>query len=348
MPTFKRNGNWYIDYYVRGRRKKEMVGPSRKLAETVLAKRQTQIAEDKFLDVTRIERVKLGDFVHKFIENYSKPNKSSWKADNVRLNNAAKLLGEQAYLDEITPFHIDKLKKTKIQEGVKPSTVNRYLTVLKTMYKKAIEWGNAKENPLDNAKHFKEDNKIIRFLEEEEISRLIEACSDRLRPIVTTALNTGMRRGEIFNLKWSDIDFKRKLINVHKTKNKERKTIPMNVLLVNTFARVREHSTSEYVFNKKGIRKDFSNALKCAKITTCRFHDLRHTFASHLVMKGVDMMTVKELMGHKSIKMTERYSHLSQAHKSKAVEQLSSVMVPVWDFKKEVQKIEKTVNAISC
>jgi integrase len=347
MSTFKKNGNWYIDYYVNGIRKREKTGTSKKQAETFLAKKQTQIAENKFLDIDRIERVKLKDFVALFIDSYSKPNKSSWKDDRNRLSTVIRHFGDNAYLDEITPYQIEQFKKQKLQEGTKPSTVNRYLTILKTMYKKAIEWGNAKENPLDNVKHFREDNQRLRFLEEEEIARLLEACTPYLKPIVITALNSGMRRGEIFGLKWSDVDFKRRIISIHKTKNNETKVLPMNNLIVNTLARVREHSTSEDVFPVKEIRKDFSNALKYAKISHCRFHDLRHTFASHLVMKGVDLMTVKELLGHKSIKMTERYSHLSQGHKIKAVEAISSVMVPIWTPNEKVHQLEKELNAIT-
>lgn len=343
---YQKNGNWYIDYYANGKRKREKIGPSKKLAQTVRNKRLTQVAEGKHLDIDRVKRVKFLDFVEIFLETYSKPNKASWKDDRVRLNLVAKYFGN-VYLDELTPYKMEQLKKHKLQEGTKPSTINRYLTILQTMYKKAIEWGNAKENPLFGVKHFKEDNASLRFLEEEEISRLLDACSDYLRPIVITALNTGMRRGEIFNLKWSDLDFKRGSINVYKTKNNEKKVIPMNSLLRGTIARVREHSTDEYVFPKRSIRKDFSNALKYAKIWNCRFHDLRHTFASHLVMQGVDLVTVKELMGHKSIKMTMRYSHLSQDHKIKAVGALDSIIGTIWTPEVKVQDIEEAINAVT-
>jgi integrase len=345
--VFYRNGNWHIDYNIGGKRKREMIGPSKKLAIQARNKRLTEIAENKYLDIEKIERVTLGEFAKLFVENYSRPNKSSWKDDALRLRLAAKALGEGKCLDEIASRHIEQFKKQKLHEGLQPSTVNRYLTILKTMYKKAIEWGNAKENPLDTVKHFRENNQGLRFLEEEEIGRLLVACTPYLKSIVITALNTGMRRGEIFNLKWSDIDFKRRLITIYKTKNNERKVIPMNGLLVNTLARVREHSKSEDVFLVKEIRKDFSRALNCAKITCFRFHDLRHTFASHLVMKGVDLMTVKELMGHKSIKMTERYSHLSHGHKSKAVEVLGEAIGAVQAPDENLQELEKELKSIT-
>ena len=344
---YLKDGSYHIDYYVKGRRRREMIGTSLKLARTVRNKRLIQIAEGKFLDIDKINRIKLGDFVKQFLETYSKPNKATWKDDNCRLNGAAGFFGSGTYLDEITPKNIEQFKNYKLQGGTKAATINRYLTVLQTMYKIAIEWGHAKENPLLKVKHLREDNVVLRFLEEEEIARLLEASSDYLKPIIVTALNTGMRRMEIFNLKWSDVDFRRGLVSMHKTKNNDIKVIPMNTLLRHTLARVREHSISEYVFPIKSIRKDFSNALKCARISDCRFHTLRHTFASHLVMQGVDLVTVKELMGHKSIKMTMRYSHLSQDHKSKAVEALEGVMDNVWATEEKAQEIEKALNAVT-
>ena len=93
---------------------------------------------------------------------------------------------------------------------------------------------------------------------------------------------------------------------------------------------MRERSINEYVFPDRNIRARFPNALRDATIKNFRFHDLRHTFASHLVMNGVDLIAVKELLGHKSIKMTMKYAHLSQSHKNRAVDVLGNVMDTIW------------------
>jgi len=209
------------------------------------------------------------------------------------------------------------------------------------MFNKAIEWGNAKENPIKKIKLFKENNERVRFLEKEEIGRLLEVCDHYLKQIVITALNTGMRKGELFNLKWSDVDFRNNLIFVNKTKNKERRIIPMNTALRKTLINMREHSTSESVFPNKGIRNRFEKALRCAIIKNFRFHDLRHTFASHLIMSGIDLMTVRELLGHKSIKMTMRYAHLSQDHKTRAMEIFGQAMDTIWTPKAQSRISEK-------
>jgi len=188
-------------------------------------------------------------------------------------------------------------------------------------------------------------------LEKEEIARLIPACPSYLEPIVTVALNTGMRKGEILNLKWNDLDFRNRLIYILQTKNKKVRKIPMNNIVFRTLLRVRKNPKSPYVFCKKkdgspyrDIRDGFKNALKRAGIRHLRFHDLRHTFASHLVMAGVDLKSVQELLGHRTFDMTLRYSHLSPDHKRKAVEIFDNRMDTIWTPRqkstKEVEVVE--------
>ena len=141
-----------------------------------------------------------------------------------------------------------------------------------------------------------------------------------------------MRKREILDLKWEDIDFHREIIFVKNTKNNEWREIPMNKVLVETLKNVKKHLDSDYVFcNIIGrpfgnVRKSFDSALRLSGIKDFLFHDLRHTFASHLVMSGADLITVKELLGHKSIRMTLRYAHLSPSHKRRAVEKMSQAM----------------------
>jgi len=118
-------------------------------------------------------------------------------------------------------------------------------------------------------------------------------------------------------------------------------------MLMKVFSNIRERSDSELIFPKKSIRIEFEKALKCAIIQNFRFHDLRHTFASHLVMKGVDLMTVKELLGHKTIKMTLRYAHLSKNHKMNAVERIGSMMDTIWTPARNYELLDDDSNDIS-
>jgi len=338
MGVYKRGKTWYIDYYDQyGKRHREAVGSNKRLAEQVLAKRKTQVAEGKFLDVKKRKKTKFEDMAKLYLENYAKHNKKSWKRDETCIKNLMPHF-KGKYLDEISPLDIENYKKMRIAK-VTPRTVNIEVKFLKAMYNKAISWGKADKNPVNQVKLFKENDKRIRYLEKDEIKRLIEACPEHLRPIVITALNTGMRKQEILKLKWEDIDFKKKIIYVMQTKTGERREIPVNDFLYDTLTALKKKRNGSYVFsNKEGepygdIRRSFSTALKRAGIENFRFHDLRHTFASHLVMSGVDLKTVQELMGHKTIDMTLRYAHLSPDHKRKAVENLGSEMqklVTIW------------------
>lgn len=163
----------------------------------------------------------------------------------------------------------------------------------------------------------------------DEIQTLLSNCISHLRPIVTVAVHTGMRRGELLNLKWENVNLEQGIITLTDTKNHERRDIPMNQTVKNTLSSLERKSI--YVFpngKEKGfvdLRESFGTALKRSGITDFRFHDLRHTFASNLVMVGEDLNTVRELMGHKTLNMTLRYAHLAPGKKVKAVNVLDKV-----------------------
>jgi integrase len=182
-------------------------------------------------------------------------------------------------------------------------------------------------------KLLEENNRRMRYLSKEECQILIDACSSHLRPIVITALNTGMRGGEIFSLKWANVDLKHGFILLEKTKNGERREIPINETLRETLTGLTRRLDLPYVFYNPftekpygDIKNAFNGACRRAKIVDFVFHDLRHTFASHLVMRGVDITTVKDLLGHKTLTMTLRYAHLAPSHKVNAVDILDSAI----------------------
>ena len=195
----------------------------------------------------------------------------------------------------------------------------------------------------------KENNERLRFLTEGEIYGLLVECPEHLRRIVECAINTGMRRGEILSLKWKQI--RNGFIYLRKTKTKNARQIPINEDLSDIFKRIKceQHPKadnvvdltgqpllgvpSEYVFvykgePLKGIKRSFKTALKNAGIEDFRFHDLRHTFASQVLLKGGSLKDVQELLGHKTMTMTLRYAHLTQEHKKKAVNLLNGLTAP--------------------
>ena len=353
MGIYKKKNNFYIDYYANGRRVREKIGPSKVLAENVLRKRQVQVAENKHLDVRKEQKIRFEDFADEYFELHCKPNhRSLKKADGVNLK-TLKAFFFGKYLYEIDPMLIEKFKTERIKK-VAPATVNRSLTCLKSMFNRAIDWGKFNgTNPVKKIKFLKEDNKRLRYLEKEEIAKLLQNCSGNLKPIVILALNTGMRLGEILSLKWPNIDIKNNTIHLLYTKNGQKREVPINEQVKTALIRTRKHPESPYVFCKADgshyghVRKSFFTALKKSGIVNFRFHDLRHTFASHLVMSGIDLNTVRELMGHRSLEMTLRYSHLSPDHKKRAVDILSKRMDTIWTPEPKIEKEAQSLVAVT-
>jgi integrase len=229
---------------------------------------------------------------------------------------------------------VEQLQTNNINRGIKASTNNRALNVLKHMFTKAVDWEMVESEILKRVRKCRllpDDSRRLRYLSKSECHELISKCNEHLRPIVITALNTGMRKSEILNLKWDNVDLKHGFILLNRTKNNERREIPINLTLKRTLQGITRRLGVPYVFfdSKTGnpyqnVKRSFATALRRAKITDFHFHDLRHTFASQLVMAGVDITTIKELLGHKSLTMTLRYAHLAPSHKVKAVDILDS------------------------
>ncbi len=322
---------WGIDYKANGIRKREIVGPNKAIAQIALKKKQVLIAENKFLDIKRLPRMKFTELADKYIELYLKPNRPNWhKAEDHNIRHLKSFFGDR-YITDITAIDVERFRLERLK-CVGKNSVNKNTACLRAMFNKSIEWKLFEgRNPVSGIKFYKLDNKRLRFLEKEEIGRLLSHCEGHLRDIVEFAINTGMRRGEIFNLKWHDVDWTNGIIHILKTKNSEKRELPVNETVRNILIRVKRDPNSPYVFMSfdgkpfVDIKKSFHTALVKAGIENFRFHDLRHTFASQLVMAGVDLLTVKELLGHKKIEMTLRYSHLSCDHKKRAVKALDGL-----------------------
>jgi len=349
--TFQRKDrsdqDWYISYYEPGgKRIKRRIGPSKKLAEAALKKIEVAIAEGRYLEVKNQNKIPFEQFADEYLRTHCVNKKSfdSYYDLHVRI---LKVAFKGKCLDDIKPLDIEKFKNARLMQ-VSPATVNRSLACLKSMFNRAIVWGRYEGvNPSTRVKMCREKAIRLRYLEKEEITRLVANCSEDLRPIVILAVNTGMRRGEILNLKWHDVDFKRDVICLLETKGGDKREVPMNEAVKDALIKVRKNPKSAYIFCYKNgeqvrdIRKTFWTALKKSGIKDFRFHDLRHSAASHLVMAGIDLNTVREILGHKTIEMTLRYAHLSPNHKKHAVDVLGQSIglqkastgfqaVPIW------------------
>jgi len=332
-------------------------------AEVVFARRMAEAQDGDHAGLApRRKRVQFGELAEAYLEFTARQRDFRSKA--ARVNFLVDWFGGGVDIAGITLAEVERLQ-AELRVGRKASTVNRYLACLKHMVTKAVDWDMADERVLKavrRVKQLRENNRRLRFLTRVQGAALAAACAPHLAPVVLSALNSGMRKGEILGLTWGQVDFRRGFIRLNVTKNGEGRNVPINSTLRVVLSGLTRRLRVEWVFcDKKGrrfldVKKGFAAACRRAVWLSCsdacgfeaedvpgspgpcsscgrpltrvrgisdfRFHDLRHTFASWLVMAGVDLLTVKELLGHKSLTMTLRYSHLAPEHSSRAVEVL--------------------------
>ena len=331
---------WQLDYRVHGRRKRETVYGSQTLAKEVLHRRLTEISEGTWLDRKQIQRTTIGELAQRYCDLIS-ARKRGGAREGYRLRNLAKQFGGRAELREGKWFFeggrtVGELTREAIEQwhaskgGTSPVNADRELALLRHMFSCALEWKMLRENPARGIRLFKRKNRRLRYLTREEINLLLKNLCGVVRLIVLTALHTGMRRGELLALKWTDIDWLAGSIHVRKSKNGEDRFVPIDSVLAAELKSWHRLKRSEFVFAwsdgraVRDFRETFNSALSKSKIADFRFHDLRHTFASHFMMNGGDLFTLKEILGHKTILMTQRYAHLSQAHKREVAKVLDT------------------------
>jgi integrase len=335
----KKGTTWTIDYLDPTGKRIRQTFKKKKDADGEHDKIKTLIREKRFLDIKKEYTATLGELAAKYKENFS--SQSFYQGSKHRyiknfIDHFGKntVLGLVRYMDLETYQNQLRAKPTRHGKIRADASVNREMVTLHHLFSKAVQWEMMEQNPFDRGRtlKLKENNTRIRYLEEGEIQRLLEECQPKkhLHRIVTCALHTGMRRGEILSLKWEQI--RNGFIYLEKTKTKERREIPINEDLAEVLKEIRREQglSSPYVFTyaKRTIQviyTGFNAAVKRAGIEDFRFHDLRHTFASHLVMRGASLKEVQELLGHKNIAMTMRYAHLGEDQKRKAVSLLNGL-----------------------
>jgi integrase len=334
---YKRSNVWWIRYTgIDGKQKRESsYSKDHKVALALFADRQKTISSGKEPEIKRIPNYTFGELAEKY-KAWIEGRQNSAKTKGYIIGQLLLVFGD-IQLKRFNTAMTDQLQTDLISKEYKPSSNNKVLNILKHMFNKAVEWEMVDEDILKRirkVKPLRDDGKRLRYLSKEECQALVNACDSHLKPIAITALNTGMRRGEILGLKWDEhIDLRHGFILLNKTKNGERREIPINDTLRNTLQGLTRRLDVPYVFHDpvtgnpyQDVKRSFKTALKKVKIQDFHFHDFRHTFASHLVMAGVDITTVSRLLGHKSLTMTLRYSHLAPAHMQKAVNILDNAL----------------------
>jgi len=238
-------------------------------------------------------------------------------------------------LGQIARAEIEDWRREKMMR-CRPATINRDLSRLRRMFSLAVEWELLEESPMAGIRFLRENNARTRYLSLQECQRLIASCiAPHIRALVGVALHSGMRLGEILNLRWYDLDFASGFILVRDSKNGESRHVPMDATLSALFRAYPHRLGTDLVFSSSrggrivDVRTGFQNACKRAELTDLHFHDLRHTFASQFVMAGGDLYILKEILGHKSPAMAARYAHVSPTYLIKSIDRMNTLWAGV-------------------
>lgn len=339
-PVGRQRGDWWVRWACpHGHLHREQIGPkslAREQGERRRIERPCPARKPKPASYL------LADVIREYLD--ATKNQKRSHRDDARYGRVWSERFTGRTLEEVTPAELEKMRAERLKlpppptdenerpkKPTSPATVNREFAFLKHVFTIAVRDGKTDTNPVAKLRMLREPSGRTRYLsDEEEIALLQTLPSDEDRQRVTVLLHTGFRRGELLGLRWKDVDFKAGVLTIPKSKNGDVRHVPMTSTVRAILSRrARPLDGATLVFpNTEGTRdlrwakKTVPAALRAAKIEDFRFHDLRHTFASRLAMESVDLMTIRDLMGHKTMAMTLRYSHLSPGHRQNAVERL--------------------------
>ncbi len=334
---YKRRNVWWMTYRdALGTQRFESCRTRKKgEAEGQLIARRKEALEG-LAPAPTIKPVALEDLLSRYLDFVS--HQRGVRTKRLHVQHLKRLLGNPP-IHTLNVEVLDCYRETRRAEGVGPATVNRDMSTLKHAMSKAVAWKmirKAVREDLAGVQKYQEPAGRLRYLADQQAADLLLGeCRGVLKPIVTTALHTGMRKGEILGLTWGEVNLDQGYIRLSHTKNGEPRSIPLNETTWAVFHSLkgeRENGVAKQasleqapVFRNldgqplRDIRHPFEDATKRAGLVDFHFHDLRHTFASWLVMAGIPLPTVSKLLGHKSMSMTMRYTHLSPQHMTAAV-----------------------------
>ncbi len=306
---------------------------------------EAAVLEGRHLPSSESYRRTVGELAERFISEMIPLRASGTRRNLTRQAHWwADRLGRETRLADVRPARLVEIRDQLARgdslsgEPASPSTVKRYLALLSRMFSVAVkEWFWMEHNPCQRVTRPKEPRGRVRFLDQEERRRLQEACQasyePRLYPLVLLAISTGARQAELMGLLWTDLDLESGLATFQRTKNDERRSVPVTGPVLEL---LRERSRnqpagSDFVFaNNRGRarfpREAWDEARKAAEIRDFTFHDLRHTAASYLAMSGATLAEIAEILGHKTLAMVKRYAHLTEAHTRDVLSRMTATL----------------------
>jgi len=325
------SGEWWVCYWdAQGRKRREKAG-TKSAAIALYRKRKMEAFEGKKLpEKLRRASVLFEDIAREALE-YSRREKRTYDDDLSRMERILGWFRGRA-VDSVTPRDIEQRLEEGIEQGWAPSTANHYRSLLSLAFRLAIRNGKSKENPARATRHRKEDNSRVRYLSADEEARLRKVIAEdwpEHMPELDLALHTGLRLSEMYGLTWENVNLAGRILTIPRSKNGERRYVRLNSVATATLVTLagRGNSSGRVIRNAQGEplcgpRYWFERALCTAGIEGFHWHDLRHTFASRLVMAGANLRAVQDALGHKSVAMTVRYSHLSPDYQLDVLERL--------------------------
>jgi integrase len=347
MVVRKRGNIWYFDFMVRGRRYREAIPTARTKTQALAAEAEARrsVGIGKYAPA---QPPRFSAFVQDVYLPWSEVNKRSYRGDVWRSAVLMETFG-RLRLDEITVWQVEKFKRERLKGLTRlgklrtPASVNRELDLLSRILSMAVAHDLLTDNVCRKVQRLREDNerqRVLSFDEEKRLLAVLERTRSPLRSMVVIALHTGMRRGEITSLTWSDVDFSRRVILVRQSKTGKSRLIPMNdeVRLElqkrghlapptekASQTRIEVCDSGYRIFEIDWIEKLWRRTCQKAGIVNLRFHDLRHTFATRLAEQGIDAFAIARLLGHSNVNMTARYAASTSEHLHEAVAKLSNL-----------------------
>lgn len=325
MALYRRGQRWYADYYANGERIQESTGTANKReAEKYLALRISEVQRGVFVKPVNTTLAELGE---RYIE-YAKLHKRSWKRDEQMLAHLQEFFGPSK-LRDITPLRVEGYQRERVK-AVCPATSNREMALLKHMFNMAERWGQHQgTNPVRFVRFLPEDNLRFETLSESQEKALLLASPPYLREMIVFAINTGLRTSDILGLQWNEVDIEQKRLKKIVKKSERPLSLPLNEAALTVIEARSAVQHGAYVFYNpmtgdrfKDIKGAMVAAVKRAGLPKITWHMFRHTFASRLTRDGVDIVTVKELLGHSNVSTTMRYAHSNDDAKRRAVGRL--------------------------
>lgn len=313
--VFKKGDKWAVDYLdAAGKRRREIVknATSKAFAKEVLAQKEGAAAERRYFPQRASLAITFNELADQVWELHGRHLKGrgykyAWAMFRAEF-------GERK-VGLIQPADVTALYN-RIREASSVSTANRYIfSVLSPIFSKGCELGlYYGENPVAKVRKGKEPAGRLRYLSTGEIDRLLGAASARMYPALACAILTGLRRGELLGLRWENVDLERGIIYVLESKSGTGREVPVSSKLREVLETMPGGNGLVFELPVVSFRRGFAAAVKRAGLAHVRAHDLRHTFASHFVMRTGDLPALQRILGHASYRMTQRYAHLSRSH----------------------------------